>query len=100
MRVRTETTSYVFDLDDADSYVRFDSASSITATVPDNTQIPFAIGDTIDVMQAGAGAVTIAARNATINAAETLVLAKQYAGGTLVKVAANAWDFHGYTTAA
>lgn len=101
MRVRTETgTAYTLDLDDVDAYVRFSSAAAVTVTVPRNRVIPFAIGDTITVEQAGAGALTIAASGCTINAAETLVLAKQYASATLVKVGADEWTCSGYMTAA
>lgn len=101
MRIRTETASYVFDLDDVDAYVRFDSADPITATVPADYETYFSEGNTIAFVQAGAGALTIAGRGGvTINKAETLVLAKQFAGGELVRVGPNAWDFHGYATAA
>jgi hypothetical protein len=102
MRIRTVTDStHTFGADDKDAYVRFDSSSAQTAVLNDIRSRAFNDGDTITVVQAGEGALTIVgASGVTINKAETLVIAKQFAGGTIVKVGASAFDFHGYTTAA
>jgi hypothetical protein len=102
MHIMTVTgTTHSFDLDDKDNWLRFTNGSSITATVPNESVIPFSVGNTITVEQAGAGALTIAAASGvTIRTPETLVLAKQYAVATLMKIGANEWVLTGNLTAA
>src|SRR5215204_2093239 len=112
MDVRTVTeTSYSFKLSDVDSYLAFNNASPVTATVlPDlsgatprlaQDSQTWSVGNTISVFQEGGGALTIAeGHRVTIRKPETLVLAKQYASATLIYRGNNVWDLAGYVTSA
>lgn len=80
----------------------FTNASAVTVTVPSDASSGIGEGFNCNINQMGAGAVTVAAADGvTVNVAETLVLAKQYASATLThKAAANTWLLTGYLTAA
>lgn len=68
---------------------------------PDADGSSFDDGDAFEVEQGGAGQVTIVpAAGVTINAAETLMTAKQYAALYLVREGANQWHCSGYQQAA
>lgn len=95
--VSTQTdTSYTFAATDAATYVRFNNASAISATVPPASLVPFAIGAQITVEQQGAGTLTlVAGAGVTINSPSTLALAHQFAVATLIKVGNNEWTLAG-----
>lgn len=74
------------------------NAAAQTVTVPTNATVAHDIGTKIDVIAAGAGALTIvAAAGVTINHLRTLAVAN---GGTarLIKVSANVWNLTGDNT--
>lgn len=99
--VSTEAgTSYTADLADANTRIRFTSASPITFTVPPNASVAFPIGTFIEFEQAGGGAVTATAGvGVTItNRAGFDVTAGQYAVAGLRKVATNEWSLTGDLT--
>lgn len=59
--VNTQTgTSYTFVAADAANIVTLNNAAAITVTVPPNSSVAFPIGTQIDVVQLGAGKVTLA----------------------------------------
>lgn len=92
-------TAYTFAATDAATYVIFNNASAITATVPPNSAVPFDIGAQITVEQAGAGTLTLAAgAGVTINSPSTLALARQFAVATLIQTAVNVWTLAGNIT--
>jgi len=86
-------TSYTIALSDLGSLVELSNASSITLTVPTEASQPFAVGDRVDILQTGAGQVTIAgAGGVTVNAFDGgLKLNGQWAAATLIKRATNTW---------
>lgn len=87
-------TAYTFQASDAAAYVRFTSATAVTATVPpDAATVPsFDIGKEITFEQAGAGAVTVVAgAGVTIHAAGSFSTSAQYDVVTLKKVGADTW---------
>lgn len=85
-------TTYTLVLTDAE-LVTLANAAAITLTVPTNASVAFAVGTTIDLAQLGAGQVNVsAAGGVTLNSFATLThLAGQFAAGTLVKTATDAW---------
>lgn len=91
--VRADTTTgYTLVLDDAGRQVTMSNASSSTLTVPPNASVAFAVGVRVQVIQLGAGAVTLTA-GAGVTLSETgnnLVLG-QYQSAVLVKQATNSW---------
>lgn len=92
-------TSYTFALSDGSGaggfpLVTASNAAAQTYTVPPNSSVAFPVGTQIDLVQQGAGAVTIApGSGVTINAANGVTtLANQYTAASLVKTATDTWS--------
>jgi hypothetical protein len=90
-------TTYTLALTDAGDVVDCSNASAVTVTVPPNSSVAFAVGTQIEVMQGGAGKVTLAqGAGVTINsAAGNKSIAARYVGVTLLKVATDTWRLMG-----
>lgn len=90
-------TSYTAVLADANTYIRFSNAGAITFTIPPNSSVAFPIGTVIEMEQAGAGALSVAAgAGVTINSRSSdLTLAGQYAVAFVKKVATDTWTMNG-----
>ena len=86
-------TTYTLVLTDAHKLVTLSNASSITCTVPPNSSVAFETGDQVNLLQLGAGQVTIAAGSGVTIRSEgsKLKLKGQYATATLVKIASDEW---------
>lgn len=90
----TASSNYTIQLTDLGKLVELNEASACTLTIPTNTSVPFAVGDRIDVLQVGAGQVTITpvSGTVTINGYDGgLKLNGQWAAATLIKRATNTW---------
>ena len=87
------TTAYTLVLGDAGKYVTLSNASAVTLTVPTNATVAFDVGTVVNVVQLGAGQVTIAgAGGVTVNSeGSKLKLKGQYAVASLLKTATNSW---------
>ena len=87
------TTAYTLVLGDAGKYVTLSNAASITLTIPTNATVAFDVGTVVNVVQLGAGQVTIAgAGGVTVNSeGSKLKLKGQYAVASLLKTATNTW---------
>lgn len=94
-------TTYTFALTDANNtVVEMNNASAITATVPPNSSVAYPVGSMIQVLQTGAGQVTIAAGSGvTINASPGLKLRAQWSTASLLKRATDTWVLLGDVTA-
>jgi len=90
-------TTYTLALADAGTVVEFTSASSVTLTVPTNATAAFATGTVIELLQYGAGVVTLApAGGVTIRSPGGLLAARaQYSSLSLRKRATNEWVLAG-----
>lgn len=91
-------TAYTFALTDSGSYCRFTSGSAVTATIPPHSSVAFEAGTQIDLLQGGAGKLTIAAGvGVTINSVlGNKSLSARYAGATLVQTdTIDTWDLVG-----
>lgn len=86
-------TTYTFVLGDAGRLVTASNASAQTYTVPPNSSVAYPVGTKIDIVQIGAGKVTLAqGSGVTINSKNSRkALAGQYVGGTLIKTATDTW---------
>jgi hypothetical protein len=97
-----KTASFTFALTDAQKMARCNHATvPITATVPTNASVAFALGTVLNVVQWGAAAVTIAAAGGvTVNkaASKTMVLAERYGTVSLWKQATDTWLLFGGLT--
>jgi len=90
----TASNNYTIQLSDLGKLVELNEASACTLTVPTNASVAFAVGDRIDVLQVGAGQVTITpvSGTVTINGYDGgLKLNGQWAAATLIKRATNTW---------
>lgn len=94
-------TSYTLVLTDAGKMVTMANASAITLTVPPNASVAFPVNTRIDLLQYGAGQVTVTAGSGVTiySKASALKLSAQYAGATLWKKAINTWVLVGDITA-
>ena len=90
----TASSNYTIQLTDLGKLVELNEASACTLTIPTNASVAFAVGDRIDVLQVGAGQVTITpvSGTVTINGYDGgLKLNGQWAAATLIKRATNTW---------
>lgn len=93
-------TSYTLVAADQDSLVTLTNGSAITLTVPTNANQPFPVGAAVDLVQMGAGQVTVVGdTGVTVNATPGLKLRTQYSGATLIKLDTNQWVLLGDLTA-
>ena len=94
------TDTYTLVLADAQKIIPLNKATAFTVTVPPNSSVAFTIGDQVNLLQTGAGQITVAGGSGvTVNPTAKLKLNGQYAAGTLVKVDTNSWVLIGNTVA-
>ena len=86
-------TTYSVVLSDDGKLVTCDNASSIALTIVPNSSVAFGIGTQINVMQLGAGTVTITAgAGVTLRSdGSKLKTNAQYAVATCLKIASDTW---------
>lgn len=93
------TTARTLALTDAGKYVRCTNGSATTVTVPPNASVAFNAGDTIIVMQAGAGQVTLSpGAGVTLNHRSSLTTKGQFSPLSLIYVGGDVWDVAGDET--
>ena len=88
-----KTDSYTLSsLGERDSLIEINKATATTLTIPTNATVAWPIGTSIDILQTGAGQVTIAgAAGVTVNATPGLKLRTQWSSATLMKRATDTW---------
>jgi hypothetical protein len=96
-----KTDSYTLSaLSERDSLIEISKATAATLTIPLNATVAYPVGSSIDILQTGAGQVTIAAAaGVTINATPGFKLRTQWSSATLMKRATNTWVIVGDLTA-
>jgi hypothetical protein len=99
--ISPKTASYeLASTSDRDTIVEVNNAGATTLTIPTDATVNFPVGTTLDVLQTGAGQVTIAgASGVTVNSTPGLKLRAQWSSVTLLKRAANSWVVFGDTAA-
>ena len=99
--ISQKTASYTLSsLTERDDLIEMGSASAITLTIPPASAVDYPIGTSIDILQTGAGQVTVAAgAGVTVNATPGLKLRTTWSSATLFKRAANTWVVFGDLTA-
>lgn len=95
-------TTYTLVAGDAGKLVTLSNASAITLTVPQDSDATIAVGTYVDLLQLGAGQVTVAAgTGATLRTSGLTAKARaQYARFGVQKIAANTWSLFGDLAAA
>ena len=85
--------TYTTVLTDDGKLVTCDNASAIALTIPPNSSVAYGIGTQINIMQLGAGQVTITAgAGVTLRSAGSkLKTSAQYAVATCCKIATDTW---------
>ena len=86
-------TTYTTVLADDGKLVTCDNAASIALTIPPNSSVAYGIGTQINIMQLGAGTVTITAGSGVTlrSAGSKLKTDAQYAVATCLKIASDTW---------
>ena len=86
-------TTYTTVLTDDGKLVTCDNASAIALTIPPNSSVAYGIGTQINIMQLGAGEVTITAgAGVTLRSdGSKLKTNAQYAVATCAKIASDTW---------
>jgi hypothetical protein len=85
-------TTYTLALSDAGKMVTLTNASAITLTIPTNASVAFPVNTRIDLLQYGAGQVTVGGAGVTIySSGSKLKLTGQYSGASLWKKATDTW---------
>jgi len=94
-------TTYTLVLTDDGKLVTCDNASAITLTIPLNSSVAFGIGTQINIMQLGAGQITIAGAGGVTLRSEgsKLKLKGQYAVASCAKIATDTWVIVGNLSA-
>ncbi len=95
--ISQKTDSYTLSaLSERDSLIEINKESAVTLTIPADASVNFPVGTSLDILQTGAGQVTIAgAGGVTVNATPGLKLRTQWSSATLFKRAANTWVVFG-----
>jgi hypothetical protein len=91
--LNTQTgTTYTLVLTDASKLVTLNNASAITLTIPPNSSVAFPVGTKVDLVQLGAGTVTVAeGAGVTVNATPTKDFRAQYSAASCIKIATDEW---------
>ena len=100
--ISQKTASYTLSsLTERDDLIEMGSGSALTLTIPTDATLDFPIGTSIDILQTGAGQVTVApvSGTVTVNATPGLKLRTTWSSATLFKRAANTWVVFGDLTA-
>lgn len=97
----TQTANYTLVQGDAGRSVVMNMSVANTVTIPNFTDVPFSVGETINVIQQGAGQTEIvAASGVVLNSKEgNKKLNAQYSAAAAVNVAQNSWILIGDLTA-
>jgi hypothetical protein len=88
-----KTDSYTLSsLTERDNVIEMGKSTAQTLTIPANSSVAYPVGTSIDVIQTGAGQVTVAgAAGVTVNATPGLKLRAQWSSATLFKRATDTW---------
>lgn len=85
-------TTYTLAASDKDKLVELNNAAAITVTVPNNTSVGIVDGAQVNLLQTGAGQVTVqAGSGVTVNGTPGLKLRAQWSSATLIKRSTNTW---------
>ena len=92
-------TTYTIVIGDNAKVVTLSNASAITLTVPTNAVAAFAIGSQVNLVQLGAGQVTVSSSATIRSQGSKLKLNGQYSAATLLKINTDEWVLIGNTAA-
>ena len=92
VEIKGTITSYTLQLADENKVLWFSSSTAIALTIPTFASVPFPDNVRIDIMQSGAGRITVGGAGITIIATPTAVLRAVGSTASLLKLpATNTW---------
>jgi hypothetical protein len=93
MPVTERTASYTLQLTDKNSFIKMNSTTDVTVTIPTNASVAFPIGTKIAIMKYGTGDVTIVgATGVTLRDPNSqATITTQYDVRVIVKIGTNEW---------
>ena len=96
-----KTASYTLDtLDHQDNVIEMNSGSATTFTIPTNSALAWPVGASMDIIQTGAGQVTISPdTGVTLNFTPGNKLRTQWSSCTIMKRGTDSWIVYGDLTA-
>ena len=91
--INYESDSYTLVLSDAGKTIQMAKATAQSLTIPINASVSFSVGTRIDIIQTGAGTLSVVpSSGVTINSeSNKLKIMDRYAGATLIKYDTNTW---------
>jgi hypothetical protein len=94
--IETKSDTYTLVLADAGKLIRCTKATSMSIIVPLNSAAAYSVGQRIDIMQYGAGQVTISGdTGVTVRATPTNKLRATYSTASIIKIATDEWVLAG-----
>jgi hypothetical protein len=93
MPVTERTASYTLQLTDKNSFIKMNSTTAVTVTIPTNASVAFPVGTKIAIMKYGTGDVTIVgATGVTLRDPNNqATITTQYDVRVIVKIGTNEW---------
>jgi len=94
------TSNYTLALSDSNVFIPLNSSAAFTITVPADNAVNFPVGTRIDMVQLGAGQVTVGGQinggqQSLVRSTPGAKFRAQYSGATLVKISTNLWSLVG-----
>jgi hypothetical protein len=92
-QVVEKTSAYTLELSDAQKIIEVNSVSATTITIPADSSVNFPIGSNIDIVQTGAGQITINGEGGVtlLSKDSNTKTDSQYSGVTIYKQSSNTW---------
>ena len=92
LKIDEKTAAYTLVLADKDKFLEINIATANNLTVPTNASVSYPIGTQINLVQTGAGQVTIVGdAGVTVNGTPGLKFREQWSSATLIKRATDTW---------
>jgi hypothetical protein len=94
--ISVQADTYTLVLGDAGKLIRCTKATSMSIIIPANAAAAYSIGQRVDIMQYGAGQVTISPdTGVTLRSTPTNKLRATYSSASIIKIATNEWVLAG-----
>ena len=88
--------TYTGVIGDAGKLITLSNASAITFTIPANASVAYPVGTVINLVQLGAGQVTVAITSDTLNSPDSRTKLKgQYSLASVIKITSTSWVLSG-----
>jgi hypothetical protein len=94
--IEVKSDNYTLVLGDAGKLIRCTKATSMTILIPTNAAESYSIGQRVDIMQYGAGQVTVSPdTGVTLRSTPTNKLRATYSSASIIKIGTNEWVLAG-----